>query len=106
MENLENANRKETSSAIDDGATEVMESDEMPKPAQDLHSDLKNQSGQESTPIQTLETVLSDEPDAPALIKKIGKTTYIARIHFSEDATETMEEKIKRMLKEEVRELP
>ena len=29
--------------------------------------------------------------------KQIGKTTYIVRVHFSETAKETMEDKIKRM---------
>ena len=33
--------------------------------------------------------------------KTIGKTTYLVRVHFSDTATETMEDKIKRMLREE-----
>jgi len=37
--------------------------------------------------------------------RKIGKTTYIVRVHFSETAKETMEDKIKRMLREEVRKM-
>ena len=40
-----------------------------------------------------------------ALVKKVGKMTYIVRIHFSETSTETMEDKIKRMLKNEVRQM-
>ena len=39
----------------------------------------------------------------PALVKKIGKTTYQVRVHFSTTSTETMEDKIKRLLREEVR---
>ena len=39
----------------------------------------------------------------PTVRKQIGKTTYIVRVHFSETAKETMEDKIKRMLREEVR---
>ncbi len=39
---------------------------------------------------------------APALVKKIGKTTYVVHIHFSESSTETMSDKIKRMLKSEI----
>ena len=39
----------------------------------------------------------------PTVRKQIGKTTYIVRIHFSETAKETMEDKIKRLLREEVR---
>ena len=31
--------------------------------------------------------------------------TYIVRVHFSETAKETMEDKIKRMLREEVRKM-
>ena len=46
---------------------------------------------------------LQDNP--PAQVKKIGKMTYIVRIHFSETSTETMEDKIKRMLKNEVRQM-
>ena len=36
-------------------------------------------------------------------MKKIGKTTYRVRVHFSTTSTETMEDKIKRLLREEVR---
>lgn len=35
----------------------------------------------------------------PVMIRKIGKTTYKVRIHFSDTSTETMSDKIKRMLK-------
>ena len=44
-------------------------------------------------------------PDAirpPDLVKTIGKTTYRVRVHFSETSRETMEDKIKRMLRNEV----
>ncbi len=51
----------------------------------------------------TLTTTAQDNP--PALVKKIGKMTYIVRIHFSETSTETMEDKIKRMLRNEVRQM-
>ena len=33
------------------------------------------------------------------------KTTYIVRVHFSQTAKETMEDKIKRLLREEVRKM-
>ena len=33
---------------------------------------------------------------------KLGKTTYMVGVHFSQTAKETMEDKIKRMLREEV----
>ena len=45
------------------------------------------------------------EPNAPALVRKIGKTTYKVRVHFSTTSTETMSDKIKRMLKNEVRQM-
>ena len=34
--------------------------------------------------------------------KKIGQTVYVVRYHFNEDAKETMQEKINRMLVTEV----
>ena len=47
------------------------------------------------------DTAAQDNP--PALVKKIGGMTYIVRVHFSTTSTETMEDKIKRLLREEVR---
>ena len=38
----------------------------------------------------------------PALVKKIGKTTYKVHVHFSTTSTKTMSDKIKRMLKSEI----
>ena len=40
--------------------------------------------------------------NTPAMVKKIGKTTYKVRVHFSQTSTETMSDKIKRMLKNEI----
>ena len=48
--------------------------------------------------------LLQPEP-APALVKKIGKTTYKVRVHFSNTSTETMSDKIKRMLKNEIQQM-
>ena len=46
------------------------------------------------------------KPDTPpSMVKKIGKTTYLVWAHFSETSTETMEDKINRMLREEVRQM-
>jgi hypothetical protein len=45
---------------------------------------------------------LIQENERPALVKKIGKTTYRVRVHFSDTSTETMSDKIKRMLRNEV----
>jgi len=41
-------------------------------------------------------------PPAPDLVKKIGKTTYWVKVHFSETSKETMSDKIKRMLRNEI----
>lgn len=38
----------------------------------------------------------------PVLVKKIGKTTYQVRIHFCATSRETMSDKIKRMLRNEI----
>ena len=43
--------------------------------------------------------------EVPALVKKIGKTTYKERIHFSKTSTETMSDKIKRLLKNEIQQM-
>lgn len=45
---------------------------------------------------------LTVKVDRPDLVKKIGKTTYLVKIHFSETNRETMSDKIKRMLRNEV----
>ena len=45
----------------------------------------------------------SDTP--PCIRKTIDKTTYVVKVHFSETAKETLEDKIKRMLREEVRKM-
>ena len=37
----------------------------------------------------------------PCFRKVIGNTTYVVRVHFSETAKETLEEKIKRLIGEE-----
>ena len=44
---------------------------------------------------------LDDEP--LALVRQIGKTTYQVRVHFSTTSRETMSDKIKRMLKNDVK---
>ena len=51
-----------------------------------------------TTPAKALE-------DAPVLVKKIGRTTYKVRVHFSQTSTETMSDKIKRMLKNEIQQM-
>ena len=61
-----------------------------------------------SNELTTTEPITYPKPTPqtpPALVKKIGKTTYLVWAHFSETSTETMEDKIKRMLREEVRQM-
>jgi len=41
----------------------------------------------------------------PDLVKQIGKTTYRVKVHFSETSTETMSDKISRMLRNEITQL-
>lgn len=57
----------------------------------------------ENTNIST--DTAKQENDRPALIKKIGRTTYHVHIHFSTTSTETMSDKIKRMLKNEIQQM-
>lgn len=44
----------------------------------------------------------TQEDERPALVKKIGKTTYWVKIHFSTTSRETMSDKIKWMLRNEI----
>lgn len=41
----------------------------------------------------------------PCFRKTIDKTTYVVRVHFSETAKETLQDKIKRLLRDEVRKM-
>ena len=43
--------------------------------------------------------------NTPAMVKNIGKTTYKVHVHFSNTSTETMSDKIKRMLKNEIQQM-
>ena len=38
-----------------------------------------------------------------ALRKQIGGTTYVVKVHFNEDARESMKDKIKRLLENDVK---
>lgn len=63
-------------------------------------------SNEKNTPEMTdAPRIGTEQKDAPALVKKIGKTTYVVRVHFSETSRETMSDKIKRMLKNEVEQM-
>ena len=50
-------------------------------------------------------TIRHKTEDTPVLVKKIGKTTYRVSIHFSTTSRETMSDKIKRMLRNEVQQM-
>ena len=54
--------------------------------------------------VSTLENIAAQE-DPPALIKRIGGMTYIVRVHFSTTSKETFSGKVKRLLRNEVRQL-
>lgn len=42
------------------------------------------------------------EQDTPLVRRKIGSTTYLVRVHFNSDSKETLQQKIQRMLANEV----
>jgi hypothetical protein len=48
---------------------------------------------------------ITAQENPPALIKKIGGMTYIVRVHFSTTSKETFSDKVKRLLRNEVRQL-
>ena len=61
---------------------------------------------EETRTMQTADTTPARaSEDAPALVKKIGRTTYVVSVHFSKTSTETMSDKIKRMLKNEIQQM-
>lgn len=43
------------------------------------------------------------EPEIPTFRRTIGGTTYIVRVHFSETSKETLADKVKRLMVEEVK---
>lgn len=45
-----------------------------------------------------MEKMMNKAAQGHTFTKKIGQTVYIVRYHFNEDAKETMQEKINRML--------
>lgn len=48
------------------------------------------------------EMKMSQGTKAPDMIKEINGVTYVVKVHFKEGSGETMEQKIKRMLRSEV----
>ena len=49
-----------------------------------------------------MEKMMNTKTEGNTFTKKIGQTVYVVRYHFNEDAKETMQEKINRMLVNEV----
>lgn len=45
-----------------------------------------------------MEKMMNTKTEGNTFTKKIGKTVYVVRYHFNENAKETMQEKINRML--------
>ncbi len=64
--------------------------------------EVSNSTSREGNALPLPVTEGSAAPPAPDLVKKIGKTTYRVRVHFSETSKETMSDKIKRMLRNEI----
>lgn len=50
-----------------------------------------------------MEKSINSKTESNTFLKRIGQTTYVVRYHFNEDAKESMQEKINRMLKQEAR---
>ena len=49
-----------------------------------------------------MEKMMNTKTEGNTFTKKIGQTVYVVRYHFNENAKETMQEKINRMLVIEV----
>ena len=49
-----------------------------------------------------MEKMMNTKTEGNTFTKKIGQTVYVVRYHFNENAKETMQEKINRMLVTEV----
>jgi hypothetical protein len=52
--------------------------------------------------MNTEQTTAAKQAGRPDLVKQIGKTTYRVKVHFSATSKETMSDKIKRLLRNEV----
>ena len=52
-----------------------------------------------------MNNTVTSNATCPTVRKQIGKTTYIVHVRFCQTAKETMEDKIKRLLREEVRKM-
>ena len=55
-------------------------------------------SNKNSNNLATTSPLNVKEMEQPAIVKKIGNTTYQVKIHFSTTSKETMSDKIKRLI--------
>ena len=55
-------------------------------------------SNKNSNNFATTSPLNAKEMEQPAIVKKIGNTTYQVKIHFSTTSKETMSDKIKRLI--------
>ena len=55
-------------------------------------------SNKNSNNLATTSPMNAKETEQPAIVKKIGNTTYQVKIHFSTTSKETMSDKIKRLI--------
>ena len=62
---------------------------------------MNNDTSNRSTPA-TASPLTVKEAAPPVMIKKIGKTTYMVGIHFSETSKETMDDKVARLVKSDI----
>ena len=53
--------------------------------------------------IQPQPTKPDSGQQTPTFTTKISKTTYVVKVHFNPDSKETLQQKIERMIKNEVR---
>ena len=58
---------------------------------------MNNETGNHITAAAASPLTAKEAPQ-PVMVKKIGKTTYRVKIHFSETSKETMSDKIKRLI--------
>ena len=55
-------------------------------------------SNRNSNNLATTSPLNAKEMEQPAIVKKIGNTTYQVKIHFSTTSKESMSDKIKRLI--------
>ena len=53
--------------------------------------------------MELMNKTIDTKTESNTFTKRIGQTTYVVRFHYNENARETMQEKINRMLATEVR---